>query len=166
MASVRTADEIGADLRALKEEIKTVKESISNPLSDADRVQDKIRLNHLYDKEKKLETERSYPLGSSRPVSPSFHFPVSFLRLWCGSLLLGVQWSVRRETLLGRLAWMWTRKPKHLVGGSLVMLLLIAWWWRVGTSQLQSSSIAAAFHDDHCVIPCFSVFRRVSADEK
>jgi len=73
MASVRTADEIGADLRALKEEIKTVKESIANPLSDADRVQDKIRLNHLYDKEKRLETERMlFPrfVSSSFPIAP------------------------------------------------------------------------------------------------
>jgi len=91
MAFARTIEDISRDLNEVKDEIKQVKLDIANPKSDADRVQDKIRLNYLYDKEKNLEKGRMFPpcllLGFSHRSLLSFA-----LFLFCVSVRFFLDW--------------------------------------------------------------------------
>jgi len=86
MASVRTIDDARAELHQVLDEIKEVKQSIANPESDEDRVQDKIRLNHLYQNKIVLEAERMFPVSLPQSVSLIAHPCLFALFLCCASL--------------------------------------------------------------------------------
>jgi len=93
MAFARTIEDISRDLNEVKDEIKQVKLDIANPKSDADRVQDKIRLNHLYDKEKNLEKGRMFPpclLLSVSLIAHSCRLRCFFFASLFGSFSIGV----------------------------------------------------------------------------
>jgi len=85
MASLKSVEDISRELKQKKDEIKKVEQDIDNAKSDEERLQQAIRLNHLFDKEENLEKQRMFPLGFA-PRSFSHCSPVLFaLFVFCAS---------------------------------------------------------------------------------
>jgi len=85
MASLKSVEDISRELKQKKDEIKKVEQDIDNAKSDEERLQQAIRLNHLFDKEENLEKQRMFPLGFA-PRSFSHCSPVLLgLFVFCAS---------------------------------------------------------------------------------
>ena len=97
MASVRTVKDVEAERNAVKDEIKELHKRVDSfdaelksenvPLKERLQLVPIARLNHLYDKEKKLEAERMFSLVLHLSVSLIAHSCRLHLFLLCASVL-------------------------------------------------------------------------------
>jgi len=179
-ASVRTIEDVRAALEEKKNEILEAQQRIDAAEQEMklENVPWELRIQRL----DRLHVDKQVLRNQQTALEDYLLQRKSIRRFACfgftyrsPAFSLGVQWSVRGEMLLVRLAWMWTPKRKLLVGcGSSVMLLLIAWWLRVvhGSTAVFVDCCSVCVMTiivRFCFLRCrayYSVFRHVSADEK